>query len=89
MKTRTRTFQVFGNKERVFILSCLAQKQTVSQLLSRSHLSQSALSQHLQILRNARVVHTSRAGKYRYYRVSNMRTLRLAQSLLTFSLSKS
>ena len=55
--------KAFGNEERLHIIACLRKPRCGKDLLARCSLSQSALSQHLKILREAGVVTARRSGK--------------------------
>jgi ArsR family transcriptional regulator len=78
-------FKAFGNEERVRLMYCLNKEQCVSELQRKCSLSQSALSQHLRVLRQAGLVKCSRKGKKQLYIVANKKVLGLAQSLLTLT----
>lgn len=78
-------FKAFGNEERVQLLHCLRKEQSVSELLLKCSLSQSALSQHLRVLRLAGLVRCSRKGKEQRYVVMSSKILALAQSLIHLS----
>ncbi len=80
-------FTIFGNYERVRLLTCLEKPHTVTELLDKCTLSQSALSQHLAVLKQANMVHCVRDGKYQIYEVCNHEALKLAKSLVQFSLT--
>lgn len=57
-----------ANEQRLAILCCLLDgAQSVGQINSRVALSQSALSQHLAVLRAAGIVDTSREAQAVYY----------------------
>lgn len=79
-------FKIFGNHERVRLLCCLEKPHTVTELLEKCTLSQSALSQHLSLLKEAKMVHCVRDGKKQIYSVCNAEALTLAKSLVCFSL---
>lgn len=81
MKDNSKIYKAFGSNERVQLLICLQHEQTVSLLLSKCHLSQSALSQHLKILKDANLVTCRRDGKHQYYSVASKKILTLAQTL--------
>ncbi len=83
-KKQELLFKVFGNSERVQLLCCLSRTHTVSELLEKCTLSQSALSQHLKVLKDAGLVTCARDGKHQLYTVLDKKTLRLAESLLTY-----
>ena len=77
-------YKAIGNSERVRLLICLEKEQSVSDLLLKCRLSQSALSQHLKILKEANLVECRRDGKHQYYRIINKKTLNLCTTLQTF-----
>ena len=83
-KKNEQLYKAIGNSERVQLLICLKTEQTVSNLLLKCHLSQSALSQHLKILKEANLVDCRREGKYQYYKVSNQKILNFCITLQTF-----
>ncbi len=61
-----------GNAKRLEILHYINKKElSVSTLEEMVGLSQSALSQHLAVLRKAKVVKTRRSAQTIYYRVDN------------------
>lgn len=60
----------YGNPERVRLVHCLAREMTVSELLNKCSLSQSALSQHLAVLRSAGIVAVRKEGRHVYYRTA-------------------
>lgn len=74
--------KAFGNPERVRLIECLSRKATVSELLTKCHMSQSALSQHLAVLRDAGVVTTHRNGRHIEYKSSSQAYARLARTII-------
>ena len=56
-------FKAIGNRERVQLICCLAKTQSVTELLDKCELSQSALSQHLKILKDVGIIECVRDGK--------------------------
>jgi ArsR family transcriptional regulator len=71
-----------ANPERLMILCILSQnKMTVGELEGQVNLSQSALSQHLAKLRNAKMVGAERQGKFIYYEISDPKIMRLFETL--------
>ncbi len=76
--------KVFGNLDRQKLIVCLEQAQNVSTLLTKCELSQSALSQHLKVLREAGIVSTVRYGKEIHYRTKHNTALKIAKLLLKF-----
>lgn len=73
--------KAFSNPERVRLVECLLREATVSELLKKCNLSQSALSQHLAILKEADVVTARREGRYVYYKTSSREYVRLARMI--------
>jgi ArsR family transcriptional regulator len=80
-----KLYKAIGNRERVQLIICLKEEQTVSDLLVKCHLSQSALSQHLKILKEAGLIICRRDGKYQYYKVSTKKIINLCITLQTLA----
>ena len=76
-----------ANETRLNIIVCLYtyQKKNVSELLASCNLSQSALSQHLAILRECGIVTATKNGKYNTYRLVNRKIITLTRMLLAES----
>lgn len=71
-----------ANERRLMILCRLGGgEQSVSALLEGSGLSQSALSQHLAVLREEGLVATRRDGQTIHYRVANPAALQIIETL--------
>ncbi len=81
-KKQENLLKVFGNYERLTLLCCLAKPHSVTELLQKCTLSQSALSQHLKVLKEANLVTCLREGKSQIYSVSDTKMLKVAQLLL-------
>ncbi len=75
-------YKAFSNHNRVQLLVCLSVPQSVTELLTRCKLSQSALSQHLKVLKDCGVVICKREGKQQIYSVRNKKVLQVARLLL-------
>lgn len=74
--------RLLGNEKRLMILCQLAAGElSVSEIQSRAGLSQSALSQHLALLREQGVVATRRKSQYVYYRIVDHAALRVIATL--------
>lgn len=74
--------RLLGNERRLMILCQLAQAElTVGQIQIRVGLSQSALSQHLALLREQEIVATRREGQSIHYRISDPSALRVIETL--------
>ena len=68
----------FANKTRLMILcSLLDEEKSVTELLDGVDVSQPVMSQHLALLREAKMVATRREGQTIYYRLSDERVQRL------------
>ena len=78
-----RTLKLLGNEYRLLILCFLIAKgeMKVGDLVDAVGLSQSALSQHLALLREDGLVAFRRASQTLYYRVSDPRAARLLKLL--------
>lgn len=75
-------YRAFANRNRAKLILCLSKGRCVSELLVFCDLSQSALSQHLKILRDEGVASCERAGQKQIYIVRNKKILKIAKLLL-------
>lgn len=75
-------YKAFSNHNRVQLMVCLSVPQSVTELLTHCKLSQSALSQHLKVLKDCGVVICKREGKQQIYSVRNKKVLQVARLLL-------
>lgn len=75
--------KTLSNAHRLQVLCLLAEmgEMSVRQLLERSTLSQSALSQHLAKLREEHFIRYRREGQSLYYSLSDERTIRILEVL--------
>lgn len=74
--------RLLGNEKRLMVLCQLADGElSVSTIQSRIGLSQSALSQHLALLREHGIVATRREGQTIHYRIADPAALRVIQTL--------
>ena len=74
--------RLLGNEKRLMVLCQLADGElSVGELQARIGLSQSALSQHLALLREQGVVATRRESQTIYYRIADHAALRVIQTL--------
>jgi DNA-binding transcriptional ArsR family regulator len=81
----SRLLTAVGNPVRMMVLyALLDREQSVSELNSRIELSQSALSQHLAVLRRERLVRTRREAQMIYYAISNPNLRSLMDCLYHF-----
>ncbi len=81
--TRAATLlRLLGNERRLMILCQLADGElSVGQIQPRVGLSQSALSQHLALLREEGIVATRRDGQTIHYRITDPAALRVIATL--------
>lgn len=80
----SKILKALGNSKRLEILYCLKDDSLkVGQLEKMVKLSQSALSQHLAILRNAKIVSTQRDAQTIYYTISNEKVKKIMALLNT------
>lgn len=77
--------KAFGNPKRVQLIACLARETAVSELLETCALSQSALSQHLAVLREAGIVRGSERGRHVYYKTVSREYSSLARKVLALT----
>jgi len=76
----------FANITRLKLLVCLGNgDKNVTELIGSCGLSQSAVSQHLERLRRAKLVSTKRNGKEIIYRLTSKKSARIADDLLKFT----
>jgi DNA-binding transcriptional ArsR family regulator len=74
--------RLLGNERRLMVLCQLANGElSVGELQSRVGLSQSALSQHLALLREEGVVATRRESQTIYYRIVDHAAMRVIETL--------
>jgi ArsR family transcriptional regulator len=75
--------RTIGNISRVRILACLGKSdKTVTELLSNCCLSQSALSQHLMYLKNAKLISSEKKGRYQIYKIADKRLSKICEQIL-------
>lgn len=78
--------KALSNPGRLELLDLLAQApRTVEQLASETHMSLANTSQHLQRLKQARLVDAERDGTYKHYRLADPAVGRLWNSLRTIA----
>ena len=74
-RTAKDTFRLLANENRLKILcSLLEGEKSVSEIMKLADLRQSTVSQQLALLRAHELVHTRRAGKAAYYKLTSFRT---------------
>lgn len=74
--------RAFANEQRIRLLKCLSTPKNVTEMRKHCSLSQSALSQHLRVLREADVVITRRKGTEIVYAVRNKTVSKIADLLV-------
>lgn len=81
--------KALGNPNRLEILDLLAQGScSVEYIADQTDLSVANASQHLQVLKNAKLVATERKGKYSYYQLANNHVFNTWCSLRRLSISQ-
>jgi peroxiredoxin 2/4 len=74
------------NETRLKIITCLARKEkTVTELVNTCKLNQSAISQHLNKLREAEIVKTRKEGRQVFYSLANKEMAHISNVLLNLS----
>lgn len=74
--------KVLSNPDRLKILCVLVEGElNVQQIEIRTNIYQPTLSQQLTVLRNNKIVSTRREGKQIFYQLSDMRVLKIMQTL--------
>lgn len=77
-----RLLKALSNRSRLMVLCSLAEGElTVGEINARVPLSQSALSQHLAVLRHDGLVHTRRAAQTIYYSLADGPAGRIIETL--------
>lgn len=75
----------FANKTRLMVLcSLLEEEKSVTELLDVVDVSQPVISQHLALLREAKMVATRREGQTIFYRLADERVKRLIALMFEF-----
>lgn len=80
--SKNNIYKAFSSGHRLNLLKCLSKPKNVTNLLENCSFSQSALSQHLKILRDAGLVETNRKGKEVVYCVANRKVTQITKLLL-------
>lgn len=76
------SLKVLSNPDRLKILCVLVEGElNVQQIEIRTNIYQPTLSQQLTVLRNNQIVSTRREGKQIFYKLSDMRVLKIMQTL--------
>jgi len=81
---RATICKAFSNEQRIRLLCCLSKPKSVTELREHCTLAQSAVSQHLKVLRDAGLVTATRDGKEIIYQVKNKHVTQIANLLLNF-----
>lgn len=78
----SEVLKVMSHPERLFVLCQLSEGEVgVGQLQSSSNLSQSAFSQHLSVLRRARLVTIRKESQHVYYSLKDKRIIDLVKHI--------
>ena len=91
-KIHAEMCKVFSNPTRLEILNLLRDKEmSVTELIEKTKLSQSNISQHLSIMKSKGIVVSNRKGKNIYYRLTNPKIIKafdIIRDVLTEKLKK-
>lgn len=78
----TELLKVLANEHRLLVLcQLMSGERTVQELEELVGIRQSALSQHLAILRREKLVRTRRQAQFIYYSIASRETMAVIQSL--------
>ena len=84
--------KVFSNSTRLEILNLLRDKElSVTELIEKTKLSQSNISQHLSIMKSKGIVTSNRKGKNIYYKLTNPKIIKafdIIRDVLTENLKR-
>ncbi len=76
-KLHAEVCKIFSNPIRLEILNLLRNKEmSVTELMSKTKLSQANISQHLSIMKNKGIVNSERKGKNIYYMLLNPKIIK-------------
>lgn len=79
--------KAFSNAHRLEIIDLLAQTpHTVEELANKMSLSIASTSQHLQVLKSAKLVNSKREGTYIWYRLANDKVFAIWKAMREFAL---
>lgn len=81
---RNIIYKAFANEQRLKLLQCLSKPKNVTDMLELCSFTQSALSQHLKVLRDAKIVNTKKQGKQIVYSVVNKKAAEITKLLLNY-----
>ncbi|MBR6663782.1 MAG: winged helix-turn-helix transcriptional regulator [Alphaproteobacteria bacterium] len=81
-----KLLKAMANTKRLEILYILQQKEhSVGELENKLDLSQSALSQHLAVLRNKNIVKTKRSAQTIYYSIKDENVIKILNLMKNFN----
>lgn len=83
--SRNTIYKAFANEQRLKLLKCLQKPKNVTEMLDHCSLTQSALSQHLRVLRDAGLVTTERKSKEIQYQLKSRAVIEIVNQLLHFT----
>ncbi len=79
-------YKALASEQRLKLLHCLNTPHSVSELLQQCPFSQSALSQHLKVLRDAELVRYRKIGKEVIYSHASKNVSTITNALRTFKI---
>lgn len=84
MKNRADFFKALGEETRLRMLEIIAEEELCNcQLMERMNISQSLVSHHIKILKQAGIIDERRNGKWMYYTINTENTEAYLVSLCT------
>ena len=82
---KSKVISSLCNSTRLKLIVCLSKNEkNVTELINNCGLSQSAVSQHLERLKDARIVSCKKNGKEMIYKLTSKKSAKIAQDLLKF-----
>ncbi|MCP2635370.1 metalloregulator ArsR/SmtB family transcription factor [Microbacterium sp. HD4P20] len=89
LEATAELFKVLGSSSRLYLLRLLAAEPSgVSELVSRSGMSQPLVSQHLRTLRQTGIVTVSRTGREAIYRLADHHIAHVVDDAITHVLEE-
>jgi ArsR family transcriptional regulator len=86
MDMKSKVLSSLANEVRLKLILCLSKgEKNVTQLIGKCGLSQSAVSQHLEKLRESGLVKTRKEGKEIFYSLTYLKSVDVSQTLLAFT----
>ena len=79
----SQLFRALAHPKRLEILSVLHDRElSVGEIVNKVHLTQSNVSQHLMVLRKAKILCTRKVGQKMYYHILSPRLIQLTDMMI-------